>query len=65
MLRRHQEIVTNDTKKSKTNLTGFVQIAVAPTSVFPIFFQGAPGPVGDKGSVGRPGLLGKKVSVIS
>jgi len=33
-----------------------------PTSVFPVFFQGAPGPVGEKGSVGRPGPLGKKVN---
>lgn len=48
--------------KSQSILTDFVWIAAVPTSVFPVFFQGAPGPAGDKGSVGRPGLLGKKVN---
>lgn len=38
-----------------------LRIAVAPTFLFPVFFQGSPGPMGAKGNVGRPGRLGKKV----
>ena len=65
LLSRHQGAAGNDTKKSETDLTGFLRIAATPTYVSPIFVQGFPGPMGAKGSLGNPGPAGKKVSVIS
>lgn len=64
-LRRHEGVVGNDMKKSKANLMGCLRIGAAPAFASPIFLQGSPGPVGVKGSIGAPGLLGKKVSVIA
>lgn len=63
LIKEAPPVVRNDMKKSRSNLNGLLRIAAAPTFPFPIFFQGFPGPMGTKGSVGRPGLLGKKVNV--
>lgn len=65
LVMRHQGRAGNDIMKSKMNLMGSLRMAVLLTSVPAVSPQGSPGSVEAKGSTGRPGLWGRKVSLTS